>query len=199
MFQRRGRAWLTLGMDLKTVSPVEPWQPDEVMGLRKLDGAHQRIVSLSTEQRPEHWLECLPVEARATLLSWTKDDVGTPARPPDSGQVAFAVPLRGGHAAATGGLRQCAGAVDRLAQARSANRVLRTMVDCFLDAFPRCRRRVRGCDWQQQARRRTQPRASHRVSDVFAKAVGPRSCVKDCDVQGSLLEAWARHCGDPDI
>ena len=62
-----------------------------------------------------------------------------------SGQVAFTAPLRGvisncdkaaADAAAIGGLRQCADAVDRLPRARSANHVLRTMVDRFLDAFP---------------------------------------------------------------
>ena len=72
VFQRSGRAWLVLGMDLKAVSLVERCQQDEVMGLRRMDGAHQRIVSLSIAQRPETRLKWPTVEASAALLSWAE-------------------------------------------------------------------------------------------------------------------------------
>ena len=86
-------------------------------------------------------------------------------------------------------LRQCAGAVDRLARARSANRVLRTMFGRFLTVVDECVEAIgsNGPDVGPSPARLTAFRR------VFAKAVGAaelreRPAVPpECDVRGGSL------------
>ena len=173
------------------------------MDLRKLLGAHQRIVSLSIAQRPETWLRCLPRRSQSYIPELGQGRRGRSSEATCSSASTDVSSHRASEASRVCGA--CGSASARCARCGSASRVLRTMVDRFLDSSPRV---VDECvDAIGSRRPDVGPSSAHLTAfrRVFAQAIGaaePRerpAVPPECDVQGGLLEAWARHCGDPDI